>query len=78
MGYTPNISEYIQHSWYDWVWFNDPRDPAIQRLGRWLGLALTANQDMAYHILTKVILLFVLPSFLSQKMRRQMKILKNE
>ena len=19
MGYTPNISEYIQHSWYDWV-----------------------------------------------------------
>ena len=52
MGYTPNISEYIQHDWYDWVWFNDPRDPDIQRLGRWLGPAHSANQGMAYHVLT--------------------------
>ena len=43
MGYIPNISEYIQHNWYDWVWFKNPRDPNIQRLSRWLGLANTEN-----------------------------------
>ena len=41
LGYTPNISEYIQHKWFDWVWFHDPDDPDKQRLGRWLGPALT-------------------------------------
>ena len=52
MDYNPNISEYVQHKWYDWVYFNDPRDPDIQRLGRWLGPAHTTNQGMAYHCLT--------------------------
>ena len=52
MGYTPNISEFIQHKWFDWVWFNDPRDPDIQRLGRWLGPAHSAGQGMAFHVLT--------------------------
>ena len=52
MGYTPNISEFIQHKWFDWVWFNDPRDPDKQRLGRWLGPAHSAGQGMAFHVLT--------------------------
>ena len=33
MGYTPNISEFIQHKWFDWIWFNDPMDPDKERLG---------------------------------------------
>jgi len=52
LGYTPNISEYIQHKWFDWVWFNDPDDPDKQRLGRWLGPAHSVGQGMAFHVLT--------------------------
>ena len=52
MGYTPNISEFIQHKWFDWVWFNDPDDPDKQRLGRWLGPAHSVGQGMAFYVLT--------------------------
>ena len=26
-GYTPNITEYIQFEWFQWVWCNDHDDP---------------------------------------------------
>jgi len=52
LGYTPNIAKYIQHKWFDWVCFHDPDDPDKQRLGRWFGLAHSAGQGMAFHVLT--------------------------
>ena len=51
LGYTTNIDEYIQHKCFDWVWFHDPDDPDKQRLGRWFGLAHSAGQGMAFHVL---------------------------
>jgi len=41
-GYTPNITEYISFSWYEWIWF----------LGRWLGPATNLGQGMAFYVLT--------------------------
>jgi hypothetical protein len=40
-GNTPDISEYAQFDWYQYVWFHDaesfPQD--IRKLGRWIGVA---------------------------------------
>lgn len=51
-GYSPDISEYILFSWFDWVHYHDPRDPDKQLIGRWLGPAHDTGQGLAYHILT--------------------------
>ena len=51
-GYTPNIAEYIQFKWFQWVWFNDPDTPEKERLGRWCGAAHDCGQGMAYNILS--------------------------
>jgi hypothetical protein len=36
-GITPDISPYIQHAWYDDVWYRDA--DGENRIGKWLGLA---------------------------------------
>ena len=41
-GNTPDISEYAQFEWYQYVWYHDPAvqfpdDP--KKLGRWIGVA---------------------------------------
>ena len=51
-GYTPNIAEYVQFKWFEWVWYHDPNDPNKQMLGRWCGPAHNIGQGMAYHILS--------------------------
>ena len=51
-GYTPNTSEYLQHNWFVWVYFNESDDPEIQQLGRWLGPAHLVSQVMAFHVHT--------------------------
>lgn len=35
-GYTPDISLYVTHDWYDFVWWYDLNEKS-QKLGRWLG-----------------------------------------
>jgi hypothetical protein len=35
-GYTPDISLYIIHDWYDYIWWYDLGDKT-EKLGRWLG-----------------------------------------
>ena len=52
IGYTPNISEFIQYKWFDWLWFHDPHDPNKQCLDRWLRSAHSARQGMKFHVLT--------------------------
>ena len=34
LGYTPNIAKYIQHKWFDLVYYHDPYNPDKQHLGR--------------------------------------------
>jgi hypothetical protein len=36
-GFTPDISPWIQHAWYDDVWYRDA--DGENRIGKWLGLA---------------------------------------
>jgi hypothetical protein len=40
-GNTPDISEYAQFDWYQYVWYHDPESfPADnKKLGRWIGVA---------------------------------------
>ena len=52
-GHTPNISEYIQHRWYDWIWYYDTKNPFRESLGRWLGPAKHCGNSFTSHILTK-------------------------
>ena len=51
-GYTPNISEYLNFQWYDWVWFTDGTSSDNLRIGRWCGPSHTCSQGFAYHVLT--------------------------
>ena len=51
-GATPNISEMIQHKWYDWIWYYDIRDPLKEVLGRYLGPAEHCGEGYTSHILT--------------------------
>lgn len=36
-GCNPNVSEFLQYRWYDWVYFNDSHNPETQKFGLWLG-----------------------------------------
>lgn len=49
--YTPNITEFINFSWYEWVWYHDPVLLDKINRGRWLGPAHNINQGCAFHIL---------------------------
>ena len=52
-GNTPDISEYLDYGFYDWLWFYDSKDfPGERRiLGRWLGVAHRVGQAMCYWVL---------------------------
>ena len=50
--YSPDISEYIGFSWYDWVWYHDPMSSEKSELGRWLGPTPGASQGISFWILT--------------------------
>jgi hypothetical protein len=50
LGYTPNISPWIQHGWYDAiVWYRN--SDKQNKLGRWLGIATWHGGGDAYWIL---------------------------
>jgi hypothetical protein len=54
-GKTPDISEYANYSWYQWVWYRDRAsfpDP-LTRLGRWVGVSNDVGQAMTYWVLTE-------------------------
>ena len=53
LGYAPNISEYLQHDWFQWVFYHDPTDPDRELIGRWLGPAHSVGQGLAYFVLTR-------------------------
>jgi len=52
-GETPDISEYIDFEFYDWVWYWDlPGDDENPKLGRWLGVSHRIGSAMCYYVLT--------------------------
>ncbi|TAN87586.1 MAG: hypothetical protein EYR95_16485, partial [Phormidium sp. SL48-SHIP] len=53
-GDTPDISEYVDFEFYDWVWYWDmPGGEDNPELGRWLGVAHRIGGSMCYYILAK-------------------------
>ena len=52
---TPDISEYLDFSWYAPVWYYDNKDWPGQKatLGRWLGVVHRIRQGMCYWVLAK-------------------------
>ena len=54
-GNTPDISEWLDFTFYDPVWYHVVgNDPAIEgrRLGRWLGVSHRVGSDLCYWVLT--------------------------
>ena len=51
-GHTPNISEYIIFTWYQWVWYYSTVSTHKFEIGRWLGPATNIGQGMAYYVLS--------------------------
>jgi hypothetical protein len=55
-GSTPDITAYVQFDWYEHVFYWDPavKFPDDRKLiGRWLGVAEVAIDELAFYILTK-------------------------
>ena len=51
-GETPDISEYLDCSFYDWCWYNDNAGLGEPKLGRWLGVSHHVGSLMSYWVLT--------------------------
>ncbi len=51
-GETPDISEYLDFSFYDWVWYKDNAGVGDNKCGRWLGVSHRVGNLMSFWILT--------------------------
>ena len=52
-GETPDISEYLDFGFYDWVIYRSNAGLGELSLGRWLGVSHRVGQLMSYWILTE-------------------------
>jgi len=52
-GETPDISEYLDFGFYDYVWYHENAGLAERKLGRWLGVSHRVGSLMSYWVLTK-------------------------
>ena len=50
-GETPDISQYLDFSWYSWVWFKENAGLSVPKIGRFLGVAESASNIMSFYIL---------------------------
>jgi hypothetical protein len=51
---TPDISEYAQFVWYEYIWYLDPAVQFIEdakKLGRWIGVAHNVGSPMTFWVL---------------------------
>ena len=53
-GKTPEISEYLDFTFYDWYWYNDNAGLAETKLGCWLGVSHRVGSLMSYWVLTQI------------------------
>ena len=51
-GETPDISEYLDFGFYDWVWVHENAGLGERKLGRWLGVSHRVGSLMSYWVLT--------------------------
>ena len=51
-GETPDISEYLDFGFYDWVWYKDNAGVGDNMCGRWLGVSHRVGSLMSYWVLT--------------------------
>jgi len=52
-GETPDISEYLDFSFYDWIWFKENAGVGDNSCGRWLGVSHKVGNLMSYWVLTE-------------------------
>ena len=52
-GETPEISEYLDFTFYDWCWYNDNAGLGEMKLGCWLGVPHRIGSLMSYWVLTQ-------------------------
>ena len=52
MGYTPDTSEYISFAWYQWVWYWEPTNMQLQKLGRRCGVSETVGSGNTCYVLS--------------------------
>ena len=52
-GETPDISQYLDFGWYDWVWHKQNAGLDVPKLGRFLGVANLSSNMLTFHILPK-------------------------
>ena len=52
-GETPEISEYLDFTFYDWCWYNDKAGIGETKLSHWLGFSHRVGSLMSYWILTQ-------------------------
>ena len=50
-GKTPDISQYLDFAWYDWVWYKENAGLDVPKLGRFLGIANSSSNLLTFHIL---------------------------
>ena len=50
-GESPDIYEYLDFGFYDWVWFHDNAGLGPRMLGKWLGVSHRVGMLMSYYIL---------------------------
>ena len=52
-GETPDISEYLEFSFYDWCWYNNNASLGETKLGKWRGVSHRVGSLMYYWVLTE-------------------------
>ena len=52
-GETPEISKYLDFTFYDWCWYNDNAGLGEMKFGRWLGVSHRVGSLMSYWVLTQ-------------------------
>ena len=50
-GETPDISQYLDFGFYDWVWYKENAGLDVPRLGRFLGIANSSSNLLTFSIL---------------------------
>ena len=51
-GETPDVSEYVDFSFYDWCWYKENAGMGEMKLGRWLGVSHRTGSLMSFWVLT--------------------------
>ena len=51
LGETPDISQYLDFGWYDWVWYKENAGLDVPRIGKFLGITNSSSNILTFYIL---------------------------